>query len=110
MHQGAKSFTLSGDGTLKGDVDTSHSGSEGAEFRGFLKETDDKERREVWEHYIGLTLPGVTLDGFQFAQPSALDKPLEFHYKVTASQYAHTAGRSCWFAPCHRLFHAAVRQ
>lgn len=86
------SFTLSADGTLKGDVDTSHSGSEGAEFREFLKETDDKERREVWKHYIGLTLPGVTLDGFQFAQPSALNKPLEFHYKVTASQYAHTAG------------------
>ena len=25
-------------------------------------------------------------------QPQALDKPLEFHYKLTASQYAHTAG------------------
>ena len=38
------------------------------------------------------TLPGVTLDSFQFIQPSALDKPLEFHYKVTARQYAHQAG------------------
>ncbi len=86
------SFTLSSDGTLTGAVDTFHSGSVGADFREFLNETDDKERREVWEHYVGLSLPGVTLGDFQFTRPSALDKPLEFHYKVTARQYAHTAG------------------
>jgi transglutaminase-like putative cysteine protease len=85
-------FTLSADGTLTGSVDAFHSGSEGAEFREFLKETDDKERREVWEHYVASSLPGVTLDAFQFTQPTALDKPLEFHYKVTAGQYAHNAG------------------
>jgi len=86
------SFTLSADGTLSGSVDTSHTGPEGAEFRSFLKETDAKEQREEWEHYIAETLPGVTLDAFQFIQPSALDKPLEFHFKVTAHQYAHVAG------------------
>jgi hypothetical protein len=85
-------FTLSADGTLSGSVDTSHTGPEGAEFRSFLKETDAKEQREEWEHYIAETLPGVTLDAFQFIQPSALDKPLEFHFKVTAHQYAHVAG------------------
>jgi hypothetical protein len=86
------SFTLSADGTLAGSVDAFHSGSEGAEFREFLKETDDKERREIWEHYVASSLPGVTLDAFQFTQPGDLDKPLEFHYKVTAGQYAHAAG------------------
>jgi hypothetical protein len=39
-----------------------------------------------------VSLPGVTLDTFQFIQPSALDKPIEFHYKVTARQYSHQAG------------------
>ena len=86
------SFTLSEDGTLSGSVDASHTGPEGAEFRLILKYTDDKERREFWEHYVAETLPGVVLDAFQFIQPSALDKPLEFHYKVTARQYAHSAG------------------
>jgi transglutaminase-like putative cysteine protease len=86
------SFTLATDGTLTGSVDTSHIGSEGALFRRFLKFTDDKERREDWEKYVAETLPGVTLDAFQFIEPSALDKPLEFHYKVTAHQYSHQAG------------------
>jgi len=32
-----------------------HTGPEGAEFRSFLKETDAKEQREEWEHYIAET-------------------------------------------------------
>jgi hypothetical protein len=85
-------FTLSADGTLTGSVDTSHIGPEGAFFRRFLKITDAKEQRADWESYVARTLPGVTLDAFEFIQPSALDKPLEFHYKVTARQYSHQAG------------------
>jgi hypothetical protein len=85
-------FILSPDGTLTGAVDTSHSGPDGAEFRLFLKQTDSKEQREIWESYVARTLPGVTLDAFEFNQPDALDKPIEFHYKVTAHQYAHQAG------------------
>jgi 1-acyl-sn-glycerol-3-phosphate acyltransferase len=94
------SFTLAADGTISGAVDTFHSGPEGAEFRLFLKETDTKERREFWERYVASTLPGVTLDSFQFTQPAALDKPLEFHYKVTAHQYAHQAGPLLLVRPC----------
>jgi len=85
------SFTLSSDGALTGSIDTSHIGPEGAAFRRFLKFTDEKERREYWEKYIASTLPGVTLDAFQFTQPAALDKPVEFHYKITARQYSHQA-------------------
>jgi len=86
------SFALSADGTLSGVVDTSHIGPEGADFRGLIKLTDEKERREFWELYVAQTLPGVALDAFQFIEPSALDKPIEFHYKVTARQYSHQAG------------------
>jgi hypothetical protein len=85
-------FTLSPDGTLTGVIDTSHIGPTGADLRLFLKYTDEKERREYWERYVAETLPGATLNDFQFIQPDALDKPLEFHYKVTARQYAHQAG------------------
>ncbi|HXR38119.1 MAG TPA: DUF3857 domain-containing protein [Terracidiphilus sp.] len=86
------SFTLSADGTLSGSVDSSSIGPKGADLRSFLKYTDDKERREYWERSVAETLPGVTLDAFQFTEPPALDKPLEFHYKVTAHQYSHQAG------------------
>jgi hypothetical protein len=86
------SFTLAADGTLTGSVDSSHIGPIDPDLLRFLKYTDEKERREYWEKYIANSLPGVTLDSFQVTQPEALDKPLEFHYKVTARQYSHQAG------------------
>ncbi len=86
------SFTLALDGTLSGSVDDSHSGPDGADLRTFLKYTDAKEQHEYWENRIAGDLPGVVLTSFQFVQPQALDKPLEFHYKFTTGQYAHQAG------------------
>ena len=85
-------FTLDADGTLSGSVDTSHFGPEGAYYRTILKFTDDKERHDEWETHIARDLPGVMLDSFEFLEPDALSKPLEFHFKVTAHQYAHVAG------------------
>ncbi|HTX77875.1 MAG TPA: DUF3857 domain-containing transglutaminase family protein [Terracidiphilus sp.] len=85
-------FTLAADGTLAGTIDTTRSGPEGADMRSFLKYTDEKERREYWENRFARDLPGVVLTSFQFVQPPNLDKPLEFHYQLTAGQYAHAAG------------------
>jgi len=85
-------FTLSTDGTLAGGVDTSHSGPDGADLRMMLKYTDERERREYLENLIARDVPGVVLNSFEYVQPPSLDKPLEFHYKLTASQFAHTAG------------------
>ncbi len=85
-------FSLDPDGTLSGSVDASHIGPEGADLRTYLKYTDDKERRDAWETLVAHQVPGATLDSFQFVQPPELDKPLEFHYKLTAHNYAHQAG------------------
>jgi hypothetical protein len=85
-------FTLAADGTITGSVDSAHIGPEGADLRSFLKYTDEKERHDYWETTVAHDLPGVQLSAFQFVQPSALDQPLEFHYRVTVAQYAHTAG------------------
>ena len=85
-------FTLAPDGTLTGSVNSSHIGPEGADLRSFLKYSDEKERHDAFETDLAHDLPGVVLDSFQFVQPPALDQPLEFHYKVTASGYAHAAG------------------
>ena len=86
------SFALAPDGTLTGLVDTTHSGPEGADLRLNLKYSDEKERRESLETEIAHDVPGVVLNSFEFVQPSALDKPLEVHYKLSAPQYAHQAG------------------
>lgn len=85
-------FTLDTDGTLSGSVESSYFGPRGADLRLFLKYTDEKERRDEWEKMVARDLPGVVLDSFQFVAPDALSKPLEFHFKVTAHQYAHVAG------------------
>ncbi len=85
-------FTLAADGTLTGAVDSSHFGPEGADLRLFLKYTDEKERHDAFETYVAHDLPGLTLNTFEFVQPPALDKPLEFHYRIAAPGYAHTAG------------------
>lgn len=85
-------FTLAADGTLTGAVDSTHIGPEGAELRSFLKYTDATEQRNIWERHVARDLPGVVLDSFQFTQPEALAKPVEFNYKVTEQSYAHTAG------------------
>ncbi len=86
------SFTLATDGAITGSIDSSHYGPEGAEFRYFLKDTDQKERLSYWETSIARDLPGVQLTDFQFVEPPALDQPLEFHYKIAVAQYAHQAG------------------
>jgi len=85
-------FTLDTDGTLTGSVDSSHFGPKGADLRMFLKYSNEKERHDAWETMVSHDLPGVALDSFKFVEPDALDKPIEFHYTVTAHQYAHTAG------------------
>src|ERR1700752_150055 len=61
-------------------------------MRSFLKYTDEKQGHDYWENSVARDLPGVQLSAFQFVQPPALDKPLEFHYKVTVAQYAHPDG------------------
>jgi transglutaminase-like putative cysteine protease len=85
-------FALAADGTLTGEVNTVHSGPEGAELRLDLKESDEKERRDSLEMAIAHDVPGVVLNSFEFVQPPDLSKPLEVRYKLTAPQYAHHAG------------------
>jgi hypothetical protein len=85
-------FTLDADGTLSGFIDTATVGPKGADLRLFLKYTDEKERRDAWETLVSHDLPGAALDSLEFVEPDALSKPLEFHFKVTAHQYAHVAG------------------
>lgn len=86
------SFTLTAAGVLSGAVDTSHAGPDGAFYRNFLKNSEEQGRRREWEKYVAHDVPGVVLNSFDFVQPAAFDKPLEFHYKITADQYAHPAG------------------
>lgn len=86
------SFALAPDGTLTGSVDATHSGGGGAELRNALKYADEKEKREALETSVARDIPGVVLNDTKYIQPGDLDKPIQLHYQITASQYAHQAG------------------
>lgn len=92
-------FTLAADGSLTGSVETAHFGPEGAEMRSFLKDSDEKERHDGFEKMIARDLPGVVLQSFQITQPPDLDKPIEFRYKLAASNYSHPAGNMVLVRP-----------
>jgi Domain of Unknown Function with PDB structure (DUF3857)/Transglutaminase-like superfamily len=85
-------FTLAADGALSGTVDTSSTGPTGSWLRLDLKDTTEKEQRDEVEKSVARDLPGVMIDSYKYTQSADLDKPLEFDYKVTVPQYAHTAG------------------
>lgn len=85
-------FTLGADGVLTGTVETSSTGSVGAELRRDLKDSDEKERKADLERSVAHDLPGVVLESYNYVQPSGLDQPLLLEYKVTVPQYAHAAG------------------
>lgn len=91
-HERKGLFTLAADGGLSGQVDVMHGGAGGAEIRLGLKDADEKERRQALETSVARDVPGVVLNSFEYVQPAELNKPMELHYKFTASQYAHNAG------------------
>jgi transglutaminase-like putative cysteine protease len=85
-------FKLAADGTISGDVVADHTGPDGGEWRQLLRETDEKERHDALEQYLGSQIPGVALNSYKFTEPKSLEKPLELEYKVTAHQYARPVG------------------
>jgi Domain of Unknown Function with PDB structure (DUF3857)/Transglutaminase-like superfamily len=85
-------FTLAADGALSGTVQRMSIGPAGADVRGMLKATDEKQRRESLEKEVAADLPGVSLSSFEFKEPPDLEKPLELNLNVTAPRYAKQAG------------------
>ena len=85
-------FKIADDGTISGSIAISHTGPEGAELRLMLKQTDAKERHDVFETYVATQLPGASVDSLDIVQPTTFDKPIELHFKVSAANYVKHAG------------------
>jgi hypothetical protein len=86
------SFTLAADGTLSGTLQRTSIGPAGADARGMLKYTDEKQRRESLEKKVGGDIPGASLVSYEFKEAPDLETPLELSLNVTAPQYAKHAG------------------
>lgn len=86
------SFVLGADGTLTGDLTYTFSGGDAAGQRSSLKEQDAKDVQQSWEESLGSALPGLTLNGFQFHDPTGLNKPLDLDLRLSVASYGRQAG------------------
>jgi hypothetical protein len=86
------SFVLGADGTLTGDLTYTFTGGDAAGQRGSLKEQDAKDVRQSWEESLGSALPGLSLNGFEFHNPSGLDKPLDLDVHMSVAGFGRQAG------------------
>ncbi|HEX8812266.1 MAG TPA: transglutaminase, partial [Terracidiphilus sp.] len=85
-------FALAEDGSLSGELDERRTGDDAQRERISIKYSDAKELREEIERRVGADLPGLTFKDYQFASVTDLDKPLDLTMKISAANYAHSAG------------------
>jgi hypothetical protein len=85
-------FTLAADGSLSGEIDERRTGDDAQRERITIKYTDAKELHEELERRLSADLPGLAFKDYQFASVTDLEKPLDLTVKLSATNYAHTAG------------------
>jgi hypothetical protein len=85
-------FVLSADGSLAGDVEEDRGGDFAARERGRLRNRDDRERREYWEHFLGRSLQGFTLESLDVEQADQAAKDVLIKYKFSTPQYGQQRG------------------
>lgn len=85
-------FTLEADGSLSGEIHEERTGDDALRERAFLKRSDTREVHESIERQLGADLPGLAFKDFQFLSVADLDKPLDLTLKLSAANYAHSAG------------------
>jgi Domain of Unknown Function with PDB structure (DUF3857)/Transglutaminase-like superfamily len=85
-------FVLSAEGNLAGEVTEDRSGDSATYERARLHYTDERRRTADFEHWLGRSVQGFTLDKVNIEQADQLTKDLLMNYKFTAPQYAQLRG------------------
>ena len=87
-----ETFALAADGTLTGQVETTHCGPEGADCACSSSTPMKRNGANRWRPPSRTMSPEWCSIRFNSFSQLELDKPLEVEYKLTAAQYAHQAG------------------
>lgn len=90
--QRTATFSLSPDGTLNGDVTVLRTGANADDLRHALSMNSQKDQRQQMERSLQSDFSAFTLGSESVRNLSALEKPLELQYQVTAPMYAKPAG------------------
>jgi hypothetical protein len=85
-------FALAEDGSLSGEIDELRTGDDAQRERISIKYTDAKELHEELERRLSADLPGLAFKDYKFASVTDLEKPLDLTVKLSATNYAHSAG------------------
>jgi Domain of Unknown Function with PDB structure (DUF3857)/Transglutaminase-like superfamily len=85
-------FVLSADGVLTGEVSEDRGGDFAARERARLRNWDEQQRSEYFEHYLGRSLQGFTLEGMKVQQADQFQKDVLINFKLSTPQYGQQRG------------------
>jgi hypothetical protein len=85
-------FVLTTGGGLSGEVIEDRNGDSATNERARLRESDQRERTRAFEHWLGRSVPGFSLESIDFQQTDQLEKDLVINYKFTTPQYGQQRG------------------
>lgn len=85
-------FVLTSDGGLSGEVSEDRGGDFAARERGRLRNWDERKRTEYFDHYLGRSLQGFTLDSFDIQQAEQFQKDILIKFKFSTPQYGQPRG------------------
>jgi transglutaminase-like putative cysteine protease len=85
-------FTLSPDGSLSGEIAETLTGEHALQNRARLRPASEKERTEHFEHFLGRSLKGFTLQSSSIQQLDDIQKDLLLNLKFDAPGYAQIRG------------------
>jgi hypothetical protein len=85
-------FYLKIDGGLAGEVSEDRGGDFASHERGRLHNSDERERTNYFEHYLGRSIQGFTIESLDIQQAGQPEKNVLIKYKFSAPQYAQQRG------------------
>lgn len=85
-------FVLNADGELTGEVSEDRGGDFAARERARLRNWDEQKRTEYFEHYLGRSLQGFTLEGMNVLQADQFQKDVLINFKLSTPQYGLQRG------------------
>jgi len=85
-------FVLSDDGELSGEVSEDRGGDFAARERDRLRNWDERKRTNYFEHYLGNSLQGFTLESMNVEQADQFQKDVLIKFKFSTPQYGQQRG------------------
>jgi hypothetical protein len=102
-------FVLADDGGLAGEVSEDRGGDYAMRERGRMHNWDERQRTRYFEHWLGSSIQGFTLQSMDIQQADQLQKDVLIKYKFSTPQYAQQRGPLTLVRPPRTRRHKRIR-